>query len=302
MGTRLWEELMGIARIEDWPAVVMMPGFGLPYTKSFMNRFRNAGYFESILEQSNPAFCKAGLYDPQGFYDIIGVSATVFLVDKTKNPNLKSPKGWEDLGSALYERNVGFRGHEWRGFCETALISAFTVGGYELVRNLARAARCCLYPSELARLSTSRREIAPTVSVMAYPMAMAGLKNEHTRIVWPKEGAGAGVMTLLTKRDAPDRAKDFARYLVHEEFAAFRMGGFYSTYDPDPYGEGDLLWCGWDLAKRGEIPTLLNELNRIMTENAKIIYTRPPQAEAQRLALRQNTAVRAGLVPERSVT
>ncbi|MDR2295930.1 MAG: ABC transporter substrate-binding protein [Clostridiales Family XIII bacterium] len=302
MNARLWEDLLRIERMEDWPAVVMAPGFGIPYTKAFMERFRDGGCFESILERENPLFDRAGLYDPRGLYDIIGVSATVFLVDKTTNPHLRTPEGWMDLGSAHYERKVGFRGHEWRGFCETALLSAFIVGGYALIRDFARSARCCLYPSELARLSTSRREIAPNVSVLAYPMAMAGLKTENTRIVWPKEGAGPGVLTLLTKKDAPERARAFARSLVRNEYAAFGMGGFYSTCDTKPYGEGDLLRFDWDLAERGGIPLLLNELNRLMAENADIIRTRPFQNPAQKLAFQRNAAVRAGFAPERSVT
>ncbi|MGI5984553.1 MAG: ABC transporter substrate-binding protein [Clostridiales bacterium] len=281
MDNNIMAELASITDINEWPEVIMLPGYGLPFSESFKRRFRDTGCFESIMEEDNPLYLESGIYDPKHYYDVIGVGVIVFVVDKTYNEELETPKSWYELTTdECYAQTVGMVGHEWAGFQDSPVINAYKLGGEDMVRGLAKSAKCCLLAAEMVRMAGSKRGIAPEVIILSYNMARAAIKNDKTQLVWPEEGAGSVPLVLLTKKSASEKARQLAKYLICEETASvLNMGGFYASADTKPYGEGQLMWPGWEFLETTDMPKLSMKLNKIMMENANIIRTRKAPQE-----------------------
>jgi ABC-type Fe3+ transport system substrate-binding protein len=275
------EVLSDLAALDaaSWPEVTLIPGFGLPYANDFKRRYRDKGYFQSIMPQRNPLYEKYEVYDPKGFYDIVGLSNIVFFVDRTRYPELRAPAGWKELLSGSeYRQNVGFVGKESAGFQDNPLLAAYLLAGETGVAELARTAKCCLLAPEMVRMAGSRRDIAPYIAVFSYNMAQAAAKNPATEVVWPIEGAGTVPLTLLTRRDASEKAKALANFLINEEtVSVFNMGGFYPSAST-AYPAGDtIIWPDWTFLENTDMPALSQKLHQIMDQNANIIRHRRRQ-------------------------
>ena len=274
MDPEIIQDLMSIEDPDDFPAVMMIPGMGFPCTERFKKKFRDAGCFESILEQTNPTFQKYGFYDPRGCYDVVGMNPIAFFCDRTYYQELTPPRSWETLlHDAQYQRMVGMPGRETTGFQDFPVMAAYHLYGEEGVRALAKTARSCLLPAEMVRMAGSRRDIAPPIGILNFAMAKAaGQKNSHTEFIWPEEGVYAGPMLMLTRKTASEKARALAKQIVGTETAAaFRVGGFYSAADPEPLGPGEIFWFGWDFLENNDMPALSARLSRLMMENCSLI-------------------------------
>lgn len=273
----LIRDLMSIRDPEDFPAVMMIPGLGFPYTSEFKKRFRDKECFESILQETNPLFIETGLYDPRHIYDIVGLSSIAFFADLTYYPDMEPPMSWKALlTDPQYQRMVGMAGRETVGFQDFPIMAAYQLFGEEGVVALARAARSCLLPAEMVRMAGSHRDIAPPVGILNYNMAKAaGQKSSKTMFIWPKEGLFAGPITMLTRKSASEKARNFAKILVGPETAAaFRIGGFYSAADTTSLGEGKVFWHGWDFIENNDVPRLSASLCQKMYENCDIVFAK----------------------------
>ena len=283
MDVEILRELMSIDDPEEFPAVMMTPGFDIPYSSRFFQKFRNTDCFESIMEETNPTFLKYGLYDPKHIYDVVGMTPIAFFADRTYHPDMDIPKSWRQLlYDPQYTRLVGMPGREDMGFQDFPIMAAYQLFGEEGVMRLAKTARCCLLPAEMVRMAGSKREIAPAVGILNYSMAKAaGQKNKNCTFIWPEEGVSVGPITMLTRKSAPEKARMLAKELLGPRTAsAFRIGGFYSAADPEPLGEGKILWHGWDFIENHDIPSLSARLSRMMYQNCDLVYASEVLKEA----------------------
>lgn len=274
MDTDVLRDLMSIENAEDFPAVMMIPGMGIPYSKRFMERFRNSDCFESILDETNPTFKECGFYDPKHIYDIIGISPIAFFADRSYHPEMDVPRSWKQLlYDPQYTQMVGMPGRENAGFQDFPIMAAYHLFGEEGVLRLANTARSCLLPAEMVRMAGSRHDLAPAVGILNYSMAKAaGQKNSKCEFVWPEEGIFAGPITMLTRKSAPRKSRELAKEIVGVRTAgAFRIGGFYSAADTEPLGNGKIIWHGWDFIENNDINALSARLCRMMYENCNLV-------------------------------
>lgn len=277
MDPEIARELASIEDPDDFPAVMMIPGMGFPFTEKFKKKYRDTGCFESILDSRNPMLEQYGFYDPQKKYDVIGIGPLAFFCDRTYHPELDPPRSWEALlNDPQYHRMVGLPGRESTGFQDGPLMAAYRLYGEDGVLALARSARSCLLPAEMVRMAGSRRLVAPPVGILNYSMAKAaGQKNKDTEFIWPKDGLFATPVTMLTRKSAPEKARALAKRIVGPETAAaFRIGGFYSASDPEPLGSGRIFGPGWDLIEQSNIPELSGRLAMLMNENCHLVDQR----------------------------
>lgn len=280
MDPEIQHDLMSIECAEEFPAVMILPGFGIPYTETFKRRFRDTGCFTSILEPDNETFRRFDFCDPKCIYDIIGVAPIAFFADRTYHTELTLPKSWHDLlTDPQYHRMVGMPGRETAGFQDFPIMAAYHLYREAGVLALAKTARCCLLPAEMVRMAGSRRDLAPAVGILNLSMARAAAqKSRMTEFIWPEEGLFCNPITMLTKSTAPEHVRSLARRLAGPETAgAFRIGGFYSAADPEPLGDGKLFWHGWDFIEKTDIPSLSVRLSRLMLDHCDLIDTSQAQ-------------------------
>lgn len=202
MDAEIVQDLMSIENAEDFPAVMMLPGMGILYSKRFMEKFRHSNCFESIMDETNPSFREYGFYDPEHIYDIIGMSPIAFFADRSYHPEMDVPRSWERLlHDPQYTRMVGMPGRENSGFQDFPIMAAYHLFGEEGVLQLARTARSCMLQAEMVRTAGSRHDLAPAVGILNIGMAKAaGQKNSRYEFVWPEEGLFAGPITMLQEK------------------------------------------------------------------------------------------------------
>ena len=274
MDVEVIHDLMSIDDAEDFPAVMMIPGMGIPYSKRFMEKFRRVDCFESIMDEANPTFREYGFYDPEHVYDIVGISPIAFFADKSYHPDMDVPRSWEMLlNDPQYTRMVGMPGRENSGFQDFPIMAAYHLFGEDGVLQLARTARSCLLPAEMVRMAGSRHDLAPAVGILNYSMAKAaGQKNSKCEFIWPEEGLFAGPITMLTRKSAPLKSRELAKEIVGMRTAgAFRIGGFYSAADKEPLGSGKIMWHGWDFIENNDINALSARLCKLVFDSCNLV-------------------------------
>jgi ABC-type Fe3+ transport system substrate-binding protein len=265
---------------EDLPDIIAAPGFSPFFRQPFAGRFRDRGCFASVFTGPlSPAFREQGLSDPEAHYDILAFNPLVFLVDRTREPDLPSPRRWADLLSPRYEGRIAYRGRDDRNFCEGVLLTVFRRAGEEGIEALGRTVKCRLHPAEMVKLAGSGREEAPCISVIPYAFGRLALENKRKlplELVWPDDGAAINPLVMAVKRDCGPAVREMAEMLIGKDMGAIlRAGGIYPIRPPEGTetgGEdGDGLpagkkyqFVGWDFLKNHDIGTLLPRLNGIM--------------------------------------
>lgn len=263
----IFEEISKLDYIEDLPDVLLAPGIGRFFYQDFIKKFRDKGYFESVIKKhENKVFHQTKLYDPKDMYDLIGFNPLVFLVDKTRCKELPTPRKWADLVDPCYEGRIAFRGKDDRSFCEGVLFTIFQIGGKEMIQKLGKSVKCRLHPAEMVKMAGSSNQNAPDISVIPYSFAKMAKKSPYIEIICPEDGAAINPLVMLTKKDASDSVKEIARFIAGKETAhIYSQIGFYSESDVnEEMNEMNYSWCGWDFIYQNSIRELFQELNEIM--------------------------------------
>ncbi|HBC99914.1 MAG TPA: hypothetical protein DC053_12055, partial [Lachnoclostridium sp.] len=90
---------------ERFPGIMFSKEFneylGLDFQKKMAGMFTGGFY-----DNANPALKAAGLCDPEDIYNVYGVMAETFMIDKKRLGNLPVPRTLEDLLDPVYEDNI----------------------------------------------------------------------------------------------------------------------------------------------------------------------------------------------------
>ncbi|MDR3161142.1 MAG: ABC transporter substrate-binding protein [Spirochaetaceae bacterium] len=275
---------------EDLPDIIVAPGFSPFFCRPFVERFRNRGCFSSVFAgDRSPAFREQGLADPDAYYDILAFNPLVFLVDKTREPDLPSPRRWEDLLSPRYEGRIAYRGRDDRDFCEGVLLTVFRCAGEEGIAALGRTVKCRLHPAEMVKLAGSGREDAPCISVIPYAFGRLALRNKRNpvELVWPDDGAAVNPLVMTVKRGCGPAVREMAEMLTGKDMGVIlREGGMYAVRPAEGTEAGGedetglppgkpYQFVGWDFLKNHDIGALLPRLNGIMYRTVHRADPRP---------------------------
>ena len=248
---------------------MVSPGFSRFFYPDFKEQYRNKGYFKTVCDYSPSAlYSDLQIPDPEGFYDIIAFNPLVFLVDKTKHPDLPTPTKWADLLKPCYEGLIAYRGHSDRAFCEGVLLNIFKDFGYEGIIPLAKSVKCRLHPSEMVKFAGSGKEEAPAISVIPVFFANTVKKHKDVSIVWPEDGAIVNPLVMLVKKDASEKVRELGHFLAGAEIGqVVHSAGYYSVFpelDNPGFLGGSYKWLGWDFLLKQDVGKLMTELNEKM--------------------------------------
>lgn len=268
MEADIFRDIAKVQHIDDLPNIMIAPGFSRFFYPSFVQRFRDAGCFASVMD-FDPAevFRREGLIDPKGCYDIIATNPLVFLVDKTRYPDLPVPRRWEDLLQPCYENKVAYRGHTEDTLCEGVLLTVYQEHGREGIKKLGASIKCRLHPSQMVALAGTHKDQAPGVSVLPLSFAHLVKTNDRVQVIWPEDGAIMNPVVMLTKKHCSQAVTALACYFLTREISdVFMTAGFYHI---GPGNEGNMprlgsfKWAGWDFLEQNDIGALIKELDQV---------------------------------------
>lgn len=243
------KDLFSRTDIDQWPSAVFFFGLGPFFTDRFKKLFIEPGYFEAIVTQrKNPTMERLGMYDPKGIYDVLGFSPYFLMVDKTRRPDMPTPKGWVDMTGEAFRGTIGFKGREPDPFCDMTLLSVQKFGGDEALENLGRNVAYRVSCAEMCRIAGSRRPEAPQISVLPWTFAKSRKESELVKFICPEEGAACLPLMCLTKKTADDTVKEYVRSLcTTEEAFSYHKAGFMTSSSDFDMGFNNYYWFGWDL-------------------------------------------------------
>lgn len=233
----------------------MSAGFDLFFDENLMGRFKKQGVFKDLsgFERLNKDLDndKVSLKDPLGQYTVFSVVPAVFLVNTDELNGRKKPESWEELLSDDFGRSISLPLNDFDLF-NALLLNIFKSFGEDGIRRLGRAHMRSMTPAEMVKSNIRNTSSGiPTVTVMPYLFAKMVREESPLKAVWPKEGAIASPIFLLTKKDSEKRVKPIVDYLLSPEVGQLLAdnGKFPSTH-PDVDNGLDqsqgFMWLGWD--------------------------------------------------------
>ncbi|WP_333645454.1 ABC transporter substrate-binding protein [Lacrimispora sp.] len=243
---------------EKFPGVFFSKEFNeylsLDFQKKMEGRFTGDFY-----EKVNPVLKEAGLYDPENIYNVYGVMAETFLIDKKRLGDLPVPRTLEALLDPMYENNIIIFGKDRETISNALFLYIYKAYGEEGIRKFAGNVKHALHGSVMSKTAASSRSEGGAIYLVSWFFAQTCVR-EGVEIVWPDDGAITLPMYMLVRKDDAERVKDITDYITGKDFAEACT----KAYTPPMNGEVNanlppgaaFQWLGWDFIRSHDIPTL----------------------------------------------
>ena len=214
------------------------------------------------LPAYDPKVVAAGLPDPQQIFRLFAIIPFVLLVDERRlaAQGLALPTHWESLLDPCYRRQIVFGGwrpegathyEECNRFLLLCLLQAFGPAG---IRDFAANVRALWHHVQIARdFAHPAHADAPAIAIL--PWAQAGLcpRREHTRIIWPAEGAYTMPLAFMLQPGQAPAMAPLIDYLCGDELGELLWRNGYPPAFASPHGalpeEASLSWPGWQAVR-----------------------------------------------------
>ncbi len=245
-------------RIDQFPDLLLAAGYRLFFTDPTIRGFREAGAFTDFSGWSglNTAAASAGLADPEGHYTVLGTVPAIVLANPAELGERKVPDSWEEILSPEYAGSLSVPMGDFDLF-DGLVLTLYSLYGEEGVEALRRNLFRAMHPSQAVAAEGSSNQ--PALAVVPYFFASTLRKESQYVPVWPREGAFAAPLFMLTRKDRPE-IEELARFIAGPEIASILWGmGKFPSAHPEATDElpGPLLWPGWEFL-------LNNDLDRIL--------------------------------------
>lgn len=188
--------------LDELPDIILCSDINSFFHKGFAERFIETGCFIDVSPSNfNADYEGTGYADPGGAYSMISSNLLVIVVDLRCLSDAPMPETWADLLLPGFENKVVMRGQDGF-FCNGMLLPILRMHGMDGIRRLGRSVCSGMHPAEMVKkLSAKREEGGPAAYIMPYFFAKKITRTDHTRIIWPKEGALISPVLMLVKRE-----------------------------------------------------------------------------------------------------
>ncbi|MDO4284273.1 MAG: ABC transporter substrate-binding protein [Eubacteriales bacterium] len=269
----LRHEIAAAENAGDLSDLYLSAGFSVFFDRSIMGRFTDAGVFTDLTgyERLNRDFDndRIDFKDPLHRFSIIGAVPAVFMVNEDQLAGRPRPERWSDLLRPEFENSLALPVRDLDLF-NAVLLGIAAAYGEDGVRRLGRALHSDMHPAQMIQ-SGNRRQNGPAVTVMPYFFTQMAKESGPMKTVWPKDGAIASPIFLLTKVASGDRIQPLVDFLTSEATGRiFCAGGKFPTTNPGIdnglSADQTFLWPGWDYLHAHDIGAVLAHAERIFAE------------------------------------
>lgn len=263
------------ARREDLPGMlittlfqdVMAPELlahytpGRPPEPAFDRARRSSGL--GGTHGSHPVCVDAGLPDPSGTFRLFSVIPFVFLVDERRLRGRAAPRVWADLLAPQWADDIvfgGWRPHaqapyqDYNSYLLLCLYQAFGADGlYAFADNVLHLQ----HNVRTAARMGSNSDSVGAIAVLPWMQAELCPRREHTRAVWPEDGALVMPMGYMVKPESEARVQPLSAYLTGHELGHVLARNCYPPTGLDVPGAFPpgvrLRWPGWDWVRQHDL-------------------------------------------------
>ena len=242
----------------EFPDLLLAAGYRLFFTDPTILSFRDSGVFTDYSGWNgvNEPFREAHFCDPAGRYTVLGAVPAIILANPEELGDRKVPESWEEILSPEYAGMLSVPMGDFDlfdGLVLTIYGRYGEVGIEALQRNLFRS----MHPSQAVAAEGSSSQ--PGLAVVPYFFASTLRRESNDIPVWPREGAFAAPIFMLTRSERPE-IEELARFVAGPEVAQilWKMGRFPAAHPEVAAGlPGPLLWPGWDYLLHRELEPIL---------------------------------------------
>ena len=245
--------------VEKLPAVIASIGFGDFWRREFVQRFVQAGVFESVRPRTvNPLYEAAGMLDHAEAYTIYGVTPYIFLVDHKKLGEIPAPVSWADLMHPRYRGQLVMCG-DGDDMADAVLLNVYKEFGDAGLAGLAANIKSFMHSSRMAKVSGTDAPDAGGVFIIPLFFAESTKLPEHVEVVWPEDGAAASPLYFLAKKSERQRLAPVLDFFVHG-FGDIDSATWFMPVDGSRPSRlpahAKLKWVGWDFVENNNVNSL----------------------------------------------
>lgn len=283
IGTEWMEENLGDnPTVEELPDIFLSAGFRLFFTDPRFVALRSGGAFRdrSGWDGVNAFAAANQLSDPGRQFTVIGVVPAVFMVNREHLGDRPMPESWEDVLTPEFENSIALPVGDFDLF-DSLLIGIHRRFGMAGIEQLGRNMFQQMHPAQMVA-NAAHREEAPAITVMPYFFTRTINETSPLVAVWPKDGALAAPILLITRADRPEIQPviDTIAGLPMSRVLS-RMGLFPSTHPENDDFNGEehpLQWPGWETLLSPKLPELLDETTEVFDS---VLRRRAAEAAAE---------------------
>lgn len=258
-----FDQLTGLAE-QDLPAMLVTPAQTDILQAGLLAHYSPPGAPLPPPAGAHPACVQAGLFDPQGVFQVFASVVFVFLVDEARLAGRPAPRAWADLLAPIWQDDIVFGG--WRpndsvpyqDYNSYLLLALAGECGDDGLRALAGNVRRLQHNIRTAtQLGSNSREVG-AIAILPWMQAELCPRRQRTRVVWPADGALAMPLAYLLRPHAHTRLAPVVDYLHGEALARMLTRNCYPPTQAWPWAtlpaQARLKWPGWDTMRAADAP------------------------------------------------
>jgi ABC-type Fe3+ transport system substrate-binding protein len=273
-GADPYEDIWKVARIEDFPDLVVSVGFDNLFKQSFYDRYISQGYFQAVQAQPvAPVFAACGMVDPRGWRTVYGIFPYIMLVDRRKLGGLPEPHRWSDLLQPIYRRKIVIGG-SLDDLPEVLLLSIFKVFGDDGVKCLAANVKDAWHASKMAKTAGSGHPEGAAIYVIPWFFAETCPHKQVVALIWPEDGALVSPLYLLAKADKIAKLQVVLDFVTGAELGRRAADIGFPMLNPMVENRlpenATFNWLGWDYIRSTNLEHLIDHTREVfMAQFAK---------------------------------
>lgn len=251
-----------VEKEDELPDIIFLSGYRSIFSSEFKNRFRDNLVFKDTTGSYNQEFSSLQLKDPEGFYSILCLNPSVFVVDvnMAAKSGLPIPRTWMDLLNPVFEKKIEFRYHD-HALLDSVLLQFHKNSGFEGVERFSNA----LLSVEQANTSIESFDNGENraISIMPYSSARTLDKKYTVSIIWPADGAVITPIFTLVKKLQAGNYKSFINFLSGSYVGSICSTSYFPSLHPQIDSRlpssAPLVWIGWEYLLSNDIDEVLRE-------------------------------------------
>jgi|GEM_PF-188280 len=235
LDTRSDRDLLSkVQNVDSYPDIIVECGYGL------------------LQERNFKKFLKLGLYT--GFENnekmtLLGLGASIIVVDHTKLDGLKIPTSFIELLSPIYKDKIVIHGHGINS-CDMGIIMYLEkLYSKETALAFADQIHELKHFTQVARHIGKGFEDASPINVMPDSIVSMIPNKENVSFIWPKEGTPGFPMFAAVKTSEKDNLQEVIDFMLSSEFENYLRGAHFlpekHSFIENEYGS-PVDFLGWD--------------------------------------------------------
>ena len=256
-----------VTRIDELPDIIISSDINSFYHEGFKSKFLSGNHFVDLSPATlNADMAAIEFSHPENQFTMLSANLLVLVAINDRLPDFPTNPSWRDILSDAYTNSVVMRGGK-EFFCNGVLMPFYKLYGEEGVRQMGRAVKTGVHPSEMVKMIDSSDETVAPLYIMPYFFARKIKHRDRVSIHVPQEGAIVSPVQMLVKKNKQHELKEVTDFLLGQALGQVCADAFFPSVHPqvrNPTSHvSPLLWLGWDYISKIDVGQIKKTIESI---------------------------------------